>query len=56
MKLSAWKQENLHQIWFTGHTFSRVREKDEKLGKQTGCPRALECLQSITGGTPVQMM
>jgi len=44
MKLSAWKQGNLHQLWFTGRKFSRVRENDEKLGSQTGCPRALECL------------
>lgn len=56
MKLSEWKQENLHKLWFTGRKFSRVRENDEKLGEQTGCPRALECLQPITGRTPVQMM
>jgi hypothetical protein len=56
MKLSEWKQENLHQLRFTGRKFSRIRENDVKLGSQTGCPRALECLQSLTGGTAVQMM
>lgn len=56
MKLSEWKQENLHQLWFTGCKFSRVRENDEKLGEQTGCPRDLERLQSVTGRTPVQVI
>lgn len=50
------KTTESYQLWFTGHKFSRVRENDEKQGKKTGCPRALESLQSVTGGTPVQMM